>query len=263
MALPPDALFVLRGHQAAVSVVNIDELHGIPLLSSGDSQGTVKVWDLLLHRVRCSWIAHQKGVLSTWFLPTGQLLTHGRDQMVRIWEFGGVQPKIAREFVAGGIGFAKAALLQEAGWLALPDVHDGHKVVVWDIATGQPIHSLDCSVHLPAKPGMCTSLRLRQQGDAVSCVIGHESGHVSVWQLGVPTPVMVSLQLHKDPVFCVDWDPSTGVGLAGSAGPSLSRFVLEPEGMKETGKVTLMTPGVNDLQIRQDGKLYATAGWDG
>jgi len=106
---------VLRGHGAPVSSLAV---HG-HCIASGDSAGTIRIWDL--RTGTCERVArgHIGNVASLAFHPAGRrLLSGGRDQVVRLWSVERGEPVLALRgngelihgvaFSANGARFASA-----------------------------------------------------------------------------------------------------------------------------------------------------------
>ncbi|KAG5990443.1 ASTRA complex subunit, partial [Claviceps lovelessii] len=72
MSSPPAPKFVFRGHQAAVHAAAF--LRNNERLATGDSQGFVVLWDLIIMRARAVWRAHEDAILG--------LCGWGRDKII-------------------------------------------------------------------------------------------------------------------------------------------------------------------------------------
>jgi WD40 repeat protein len=79
-----------------------------------------------------------------------------------------------------------------------------------------------------------------------------------------------STQLHTEPVLCVDamvdpLDPTAWFGVSGSADASIGvfRVCVETGVFVKEQTLTIKESGLSDVKIRPDGKVFATAGWDG
>lgn len=72
MSGAPAPKFVFRGHQAAVHAAAF--LRDNERLATGDSQGFVVLWDLIIMRARAVWKAHENAILG--------LCGWGRDKII-------------------------------------------------------------------------------------------------------------------------------------------------------------------------------------
>ncbi|CAK7265100.1 Astra associated protein 1 Asa1 [Sporothrix epigloea] len=96
---PAQPAAILRGHgaqvQAAVFMrLDQDAASGASMttdtrLATGDSEGYVALWDLVILRPRAVWRAHTSSILgmAAWD-DARQLVTHGRDHRLVVWQVG-------------------------------------------------------------------------------------------------------------------------------------------------------------------------------
>ncbi len=127
--------WALRNHKAAINAVSwrLDS----NVLAAADEEGKVRLYEMENGQQLVRWVAHGGGALSLHFGPSGQLVTSGRDRLVKLWDQSG---KVLREF-------------EPLGDLALRAVlsHDGSRVAggdwtgetrVWSAADGKRFGSL-------------------------------------------------------------------------------------------------------------------------
>ncbi len=87
-----DDVVVLHGHDASVSSLAV---HG-DCIASGDSGGTIRIWDLRTGACKRVVKGHLGNVASLAFHPAGRrLLSGGRDQIVRLWSVERGEPVLA------------------------------------------------------------------------------------------------------------------------------------------------------------------------
>lgn len=72
--------FSLRGHRAPISCISTYDA----IVASGDRDGWIVLWDVTSRRPRALWKAHDGNINTLKKTPEG-LLSHGRDNCVRIW----------------------------------------------------------------------------------------------------------------------------------------------------------------------------------
>lgn len=77
-------LAILRAHKAAVASVAFSDEQ--PELASGDADGWVIWWSVESRRPLAVWRAHEGALLAVIWLPQCRLLTHGRDNRLKIWD---------------------------------------------------------------------------------------------------------------------------------------------------------------------------------
>lgn len=112
---------------------------------------------------------------------------------------------------------------------------------------------------------MAVSLCLPKNAPAPLVAAGYESGHVALWRHNTSTNKWETAYLHKShsqPVLSLDIAPSLGCFFSSSADAIVARHPLI-EGETETKIVQTKHAGQQSLSVRADGKIFATAGWDG
>jgi len=151
------------------------------------------------------------------------------------------------------IGFCKAATRGDL--MAMPAEEDGC-VRLWDLRTGQPSATLSLGEG-EAKTGMCLAIHLQAQ----RALAFFENGWAYCWDLE-GRKVLAQAKLQSEPIICVAASLDGAAGITGSSGNSLVRFDLLASEIKRGAAVALPQAGVNDVRVRGDEKIYATAGWD-
>lgn len=122
--------------------------------------------------------------------------------------------------------------------------------------------------------GMCMAAKLfLGPQKQVSLAVGYEAGHVIVWDVAqAATPSLVrtcqplaSGKLHSEPVMALDIDIGGSSGVSGSAEDKLVVFTIDysARAVVPAMSINVRKQGVADIALRQDGKLLASAGWDG
>jgi WD40 repeat protein len=101
---------------------------------------------------------------------------------------------------------------------------------------------------------------------------GYEGGNVCVWSQPTSpsttsTPhfqLVYSAKAHAQPVLSLDVALSQGTFYSSSADAIIARHPLLPiSALSETKTVQTKHAGQQGLSVRSDGKIFATAGWDG
>lgn len=117
------------------------------------------------------------------------------------------------------------------------------------------------------KFGICMALCLfLGPSGGLLLAAGYESGDVAVWDLGATAQKLVAQgKLHAEPVMALCISPGGGQGVSGSAEDKLVMFgVNYEEGrVRQRHAVDIRKEGVGDVAVRPDGKVVASAGWDG
>lgn len=187
-------------------------------------------------------------------------------------------------------------------WLVALPAFDGEDVVVWDLGSGTRAFELRRQSRGGAdapRVGMCTSVAFDGAGGpAPRLLAGLEDGSVALWDVRMPDGAYESTKPHDEPVLCLAARPSAGLALSGAADRRLCALSVRARAAgadaaaapatdaRGTGAGTgraggagtaisvahafelpvtndaFDTGGINDLAVRADGRLFASAGWD-
>ncbi len=229
------------------------------MLATGDSAGTVILWDLTdLARLRQSLTGHTSAVNSVAFSPDGRTLATGDSGgTVIVWDLA--DPARPRQSLAAGVGsVSSVAFSLDARTLATGSV-DG-TAIVWDLTD-------------PAQPRRFGS-PLTGHADAVFAVAfspdgrilatGDSGGTVIVGDLTDPARPRQSLAAHASTVNSVAFSPD-GRTLATGSDDSSARLwdladVAQPQPLGPA--LTSHTGRVTDVAFAPDGRTLATASDD-
>lgn len=116
-----------------------------------------------------------------------------------------------------------------------------------------------------SKCGMVMAVKLFMKDEEVFAAVGFENGAIVVWNIRTPHQHIASGQPHTEPVMALDVDANGTKGISGSAETSIMSFSIDYESnnIKIEKKLSIKHEGISDVAVRPDGKLLATAGWDG
>lgn len=94
---------------------------------------------------------------------------------------------------------------------------------------------------------------------------GYEDGSVVVWDVAHPARPIAQRKLQSEPVMALEMHGGGALGCCGSPEDQVVCLYVNLVGASIEVKRTLQLkqPGVGGLAIRQDGKILASAGWDG
>lgn len=115
--------------------------------------------------------------------------------------------------------------------------------------------------------GMVMTVRLVQEGENLVLVAGYEDGQVTVHKrCPIDTApvwtwerIMIS-RPHKQPVLSLDITPDHLFFITSSADAILAKYPFKSSSAEKV--IDTKHAGQQDLKIRSDGKVFATAGWD-
>jgi WD40 repeat protein len=143
--------------------------------------------------------------------------------------------------------------------VAVPAALESAAVDVFSLPSGARVHA---RIQAKVATGMAMALALRWIHGALTLVGGYESGHVVVfshregkWE------EVYSSKPHSQPVLGLAVAPGCEWFLTTSADALIVRHPLEKQGTEMIRDTK--HSGLQGLAIRSDGKIFATAGWDG
>jgi WD40 repeat protein len=118
---------------------------------------------------------------------------------------------------------------------------------------------------------MAISIFYHPQSKHLTVIAGYESGHAVISQLisSAWKPLYLT-QAHKQPILSLDASPSKDFFLTSSADAIIAKHpipisaddVISADDNMPLKTLQTKHAGQQSLQIRNDGKIFATAGWD-
>lgn len=254
---PPDPIYTLRGTGDTITAL---KFHSEDVLYSGDSSGTVHIWDMKIRRVSSKLQAHPgHSVLWMDFTQSGALLTQGRDGWVKVWNKSDFSWEETGSMTSSSMGFCGACLVERDNVVAVASESQS-QVDLYDIRTNKLTSKL--APDPDDKPcGMCMKIRFSQSSDTTAFLVGYEDGSIALWDLRA-NKMADRIRVHEESLMCMDFSSQIGKGFSGSPDENLISWTLGDDQIKTSTKVTVKNPGFNDIVIRKDGKIVATAGWD-
>ncbi|KAF9739694.1 hypothetical protein PMIN06_004001 [Paraphaeosphaeria minitans] len=94
--------YILRGHTAQIHSVEL--LRRNTCLLTGDADGWLVYWTLDTKRPLAVWKAHNAAILATAEWGPDKVITHGRDNTLRIWQLRGAHESYSTLLPADGAG---------------------------------------------------------------------------------------------------------------------------------------------------------------
>jgi len=287
--------YILRGHAQPIHALTFlsDNKH----LLTADAAGICVLWTLATRRPLAVWAAHAASILSVaeWTpappsaLTDRRIITHGRDHKLCVWKFPQPSDDVAVTLpidTGGAItghppwlvstlsvnalnfcGFAHCPAHDEdpdgEGYtpilVAVPSPLESAAVDIFSLPSTTRVHA---RIQASAQTGMAMALSLCWAAGVLTLITGYESGHVTVFshREGTWSEVYIS-QAHTQPVLSMSVAPQREWFLTTAADAHLVRHALEQEGAEKT--VDTKHSGLQTVAVRSDGKIFATAGWDG
>jgi len=286
--LPPaQPAYILRGHKAQIHALHF--LRRNSRLLSGDAEGIIILWDLAIKRPKGVWRGHNGGIIGFGVWNDDRIVSHGRDGKLNVWQLGTEdehmlskdlpieestkgnwkQPWILHSLPVHTLNFCAFAMCQvpntKAILVATPAATEG-VTIVHELPTEKPMHIVP-----PAqtqKTGMVMALRILFLNEALHVIVGYESGLTSVQKLKPNTENMWELVSfctpHTQPILSLDFISDAGLYFTSGADAIVAMASLSPT----KNNIPLRTnatkhSGQQGLTVRSDGRIFATAGWDG
>ncbi|CAG8977166.1 hypothetical protein HYALB_00003387 [Hymenoscyphus albidus] len=158
--------------------------------------------------------------------------------------------------------------------VAVPNTLTSETVDIFHLPSSKRIHTIP--KHPSFKGGMIMTISLFHHPltNHLTVIAGFESGHTTISQLIPSTntwqPLYIS-QAHTQPVLSLDVDPTKKFYLTSSADAIIAKHPIPENPSPSTFRAMESTPlkivqtkhsGQQNLQMRSDGRIFATAGWD-
>lgn len=294
--LPPaQPKYILRGHKAQIHALHF--LRNNTRLLSGDATGHVILWDTSSKRARVVWKAHDGGILGFGVWGSDKIISHGRDGRIKVWQLRvqdeeGLERTLPVDIDGEGDGdeeggkwrdpwmlhslrvytlnFCQFALCEDEKaenpkgvLVATPAANEG-ATAIHTLPSEELVYLVPPAAKTP-KTGMVMALRIAFIGGILHVVTGYESGISSVQRLksGIWETITIS-KSHSQPILSLDMSASSGSYLTSGADAAIAMASLT-ESTDATPVQVFQTKhsGQQSLSIRSDGKIFATAGWDG
>lgn len=219
---------------------------------------------------------------------------HGRDNKLYIWQIRledekpmsrklpiedasaeeSPRPKILHELDVNTLNFCEFAMCytgQETDegrkemLIATPGLEDGHINVI-----SLPSENRVATIRGPngMNTGMVMALGLIHKSDgSLRVLAGYESGHACIWtqqRKGMATFQVTYLQkTHAQPILSIGIAASQGIWFTSGADAIVARHPFDEKSGEDTKTIQTKHAGQQGLAVRNDEKVFATAGWDG
>jgi WD40 repeat protein len=286
--LPPaQPSYILRGHKAQIHALQF--LHGNSRLLSGDADGVIVLWDTTIKRPKAVWKGHAGGILGFSVWADDKIISHGRDGKLNVWQLRAtdedglstelpVEQAVERDWKQPWLLHSLQVHTLNFCAFAMCEIEDGNGILVATPAANEGftvIHELplEKAKHLvpPAetgKTGLVMALRMTLLDGVLHVVTGYESGLTSVQRLKSGTEhnweTISVCKPHTQPILSLDISPNSAVYFTSGADAVIAMSSLRPSHEREPLKTDATKhSGQQGLTVRSDGKIFATAGWDG
>lgn len=153
------------------------------------------------------------------------------------------------------MGFCGGIILRQDNLLALPS-NKTSAIDLYDLKTLQKVRSLFDS---SSKLGMTMSIK--SIADSSQFFVGYEDGSIGLWD-SKHSEILDRTKFFEECVMCQDYSSGANLGVCGSPSNMLSTWSRTENKIMKGSSLEIKNPGFNDIRIRGDHKIFATAGWD-
>ncbi|MDG0965331.1 MAG: hypothetical protein P8O23_09700 [Opitutales bacterium] len=88
--------YTLDGHKEAIT--DLSWRADSNIIVSASEEGAVRTWEMINGKQAKTWNAHSEGTLSAYFDPKGNIVTAGRDKIVKLWQGDGKAISTIKDF---------------------------------------------------------------------------------------------------------------------------------------------------------------------
>ncbi|KXT04717.1 hypothetical protein AC579_610 [Pseudocercospora musae] len=272
---PAQPAYVLRGHSAQVHAVRY--VRDNTRLLTGDAGGWVVLWSTSTKRAAAVWKAHSNTILGLRDWEDDKIITHGRDNKLRVWQLRETdeptfskllpiedssserkEPWLLHTLQVNALNFCSFAmchaipasgdLASDEIFIGTPGIQDGH-INVTSLPNEDRIATIPNPKNESTGMVMSIGLAFRPESKQLLILGGYESGH--------------ACKTHTQPVLSLDIALDHKCFFTSSADAIIGRHPLNERDVGLPAKaVQTKHAGQQGLTVRNDGKIFATAGWD-
>ncbi|KAH8809038.1 WD repeat domain-containing protein [Xylogone sp. PMI_703] len=296
---PAQPTYILRGHAAQIH--STEFIRSNSRLVTGDSEGWVVIWSLEIKRPVAVWKAHEGAILGADAWGKDKLITHGKDNKLIVWKYSEedepslsiilpvdhaaeprTQPWLLHILEVNTMNFCSFAKCEskptgseEVGQellIAVPNTMGSETVDIFYLPSCERRHTVPAPKPIKGGMVMTVALTYRLTDHSLTVITGYESGHTAVTSLtskGWQTTYVS--EAHTQPVLSLSVSPEQDYYLTSSADANIVKHPIPPPALAGTTHHIESSPiktiqtkhsGQQGLKIRNDGKIFATAGWD-
>ncbi|KAL2679982.1 WD40-repeat-containing domain protein [Phyllosticta citricarpa] len=284
---PPTPSYILRGHAATIHAVRFIRRNS--RLLTADADGWLVLWNLASKRPAAVWRPHSATILGL-DADRNRIITHGRDSHLRVWQLRvedeaalstvlpvddadahRKQPWLLHSIPVNTLNFCSFATCQistneendDSTLVAVPGVLDG-QIAVYALPSERRFSTVPKT---ELQTGMVMALAL-VPGAQLRLIAGYESGLAVVFAHDAANDSWTRIYAstpHTQPLLSLSPLPTLS---SSSSSPSPSHSTPKPNPIPAAPCAAAQViktkhAGQQSLAVRADGRLLATAGWDG
>lgn len=234
-------------------------------LYSGDIDGNLIKWNFDSRRPELKCKAHDKSIINIEYLQTvNQIITRGRDGYLKFWiitenRFLELNRMESNQFSFCGISVYHSINLE---FICNPLNDQENTIEIIEFPRNIITH------HLEARPQTASGLSSYGMAmgicvlDASVLIVGYESGYIVVFRRFQPA----SSVKVADQIMCIAANIHNSI-IVGTPEHELIVLTVASDAttvhLRESKRIRLTNPGVAAIACRRDGRIFASAGWDG
>lgn len=297
VALPPaQPAYILRGHGSQIHATAF--VRSNTRLVTGDADGWIVLWSLAIKRPSAVWKAHDGSILGASAWGDEQLITHGKDNKLIVWKLSEEdeafmstvlpvdtppeprkQPWLLHILEVNTMNFCSFAQTSlpannEASkelLIAVPNTMTSETADIFHLPTSKRIHTVPNPLTFKGGMIMALSLFFHPITSNLTVTAGYESGHTTVSCLTTSWQTVYTSNPHSQPILSLDIEPGKAFYFTSSADAVVAKHPIPVFNGDVIGAVESMPlkviktkhSGQQGLKVRNDGQVFATAGWDG
>lgn len=271
-------------------------------LVTGDADGWIVIWSLATKRAVAVWRAHEGTLLGARSWGSDKLITHGKDYKLIVWKFSeedesGMsvvlpvdtspeprkQPWLLHILMVNTMNFCSFAqctpepspegtVIDDRLLVAVPNTKSSETVDIFHLPSCDRIHTVPGNPKIKCGMIMAIAIFTHPETALLTVIVGYESGHTVLSQLTLSQTwqVLYTSQPHSQPILSLDVSPLKEFYLTSSADAVIAKHPIPSSSQDSILSIQNMPlksvqtkhSGQQGLRMRDDGKIFATAGWD-
>lgn len=186
------------------------------------------------------------------------MYTQEKEGIIKVWTMTESDYTLRDTLVSDYCGFCRCEVNESSNVLIRPQRDS--KIEIFTL-TSEEVMTLTPDTDIKLGEVMCFKFLELPHNQYV--LAAYESGDMFLWDLKTRKPVS-KIKLRDCPIT-LDYDLSTGRGIYGNASENIQVFSMSRNDLSLSLKCELLVKnaGINVLRIRQDKKVFMSAGWDG